>query len=260
MHFRATSRPNSTKFDPGQTVLVKLDHRIRSNLNLDLKFDLVFEFRIQHFQSNSEFFRVYFEIRPSLVTTSLPKAVALQIELIFKFLSLTKRWPMPKMNNTFQSKKITIPSTLFIIFLNIIAIFLSSFINASKRSIDREKRDSLRLWIENHYIVIDVCQLGNRGYKRDRGGGVTKTTLRRYCRDATTAIFKERWQFWIGDIMLPREQFPPIILFNIFAKPFGESRIGKCNSVTKIHMGNVIYPFTKLYLFSLYARDWGPKI
>ena len=38
----------------------------QSNSNLGAKFDLEFEFKIQHFQSNSEVFRVDFEIRPSL--------------------------------------------------------------------------------------------------------------------------------------------------------------------------------------------------
>ncbi len=44
----------------------KLDNRLLSNSNSRVKFDLKFEFRIQHFQSNSDFCQVWFKIRPSL--------------------------------------------------------------------------------------------------------------------------------------------------------------------------------------------------
>jgi len=54
-------------FGSNQLILTKFDGQIHSNSKWGTKFDLKFEFQIRQFRSNSELFKVKFEICPSLM-------------------------------------------------------------------------------------------------------------------------------------------------------------------------------------------------
>ncbi len=82
--FWSLLKPNSNKFELFDQLRAKFDHRLWSNSNFEAKFDLKFEFRIRHFQSNSEFFPVLFEIRPSLVWGGYPSS-CLSMSSLFIF-------------------------------------------------------------------------------------------------------------------------------------------------------------------------------